>query len=124
MGSDVKPGNILFDHRGHLVLTDFGCCARLDPATNTVKNVDVPVGTVDYIAPEVLLAMDASHTSGKGTYGPECDWWSAAIVAYECLCGDPPFYGDSIAQTYARILAHNVCSLFPFFGIGNRVRES
>lgn len=63
----------------------------------------IPVGTCDYISPEVLMARE-----GDVSYGKECDWWSVGIVLYEMLYGDPPFYTDSRAHTYGRVMDHQV----------------
>ncbi|XP_031331465.1 myotonin-protein kinase-like [Photinus pyralis] len=55
---DIKPENILLDRCGHIKLADFGSSARLD--SRGFVNEGVPVGTPDYIAPEVLQCMDSN----------------------------------------------------------------
>ncbi len=59
----------------------------------------LPVGTPEYIAPEVLTTLDSS-----ADYGVCCDWWSLGIIAYELLYDVTPFEGDSTAKTYSNIM--------------------
>ncbi|KAG0289945.1 Serine/threonine-protein kinase MRCK alpha, partial [Linnemannia gamsii] len=63
---DLKPQNILLDATGHIMLADFGACARLD-ASGQVHGQTVPLGTWDYMSPEKNLSFD------KGMeISPEC----------------------------------------------------
>ena len=69
----------------------------------------MPVGTPEYIAPEVLMSMDGGSSGGK--YGIECDWWSLGVVAYEMMIGVTPFQADSVVVVYSNIMNFKV-SLF------------
>lgn len=77
---DIKPENLLVDHLGHLKLTDFGFAKHIDERTNSM------CGTLDYMAPEILMA--------KG-HGKAADWWSLGILIYEMLSGCPPLSIDA-----------------------------
>ncbi|XP_022249330.1 citron Rho-interacting kinase-like [Limulus polyphemus] len=107
---DIKPDNILIDRTGHIKLADFGSAAKLNEH-NTVTS-RMPVGTPDYIAPEVLLAMNGGP-SGNTVYGTECDWWSLGIVAYEMLFGTTPFTDDKVVVTYSNIMNFKKSLTFP-----------
>ena len=75
---DLKPENILLDKYGHIKLTDFGLCKIL----NENEKAYTLCGTLQYIAPEILL---------NNGYQKEVDWWSLGCVIYDMLEGKVPF---------------------------------
>lgn len=78
---DVKPANLLLEAatdelpNAHVYVADFGLVAVAE-ATGT------SVGTAAYMAPEQIEG---------GSVDPGTDVYALGCVAYECLCGVPPF---------------------------------
>ncbi len=86
---DVKPSNVLLEDRGGewAWLSDFGLTKRMDGSMQLTQ--DGLVGTLEYIAPEVI---ERGHVDGRS------DQYALACVAYHCLSGKPPFVAQSEAQ--------------------------
>ncbi|XP_054883324.1 citron rho-interacting kinase isoform X3 [Poeciliopsis prolifica] len=106
---DVKPENILIDRTGHIKLADFGSAAKLT-ANKTVASATVPVGTQDFLSPEVLTAINGGSQS---TYGVECDWWSLGVIAYEMIYAKSPFSDATSTKTINNILNFQRYLKFP-----------
>ncbi len=90
---DLKPGNVLVETSGRVVLTDFGIArALVDTATAHTQGL---VGTPMYMAPE--------QVSG-GSADARTDLYAVGLMLYEMLTGERPFQGDSVlAVAMARL---------------------
>jgi serine/threonine-protein kinase len=90
---DVKPGNLLLDENGRLGVGDFGIASLA--GETAVTAVGQVLGTAAYLSPEQARGRGATAAS---------DRYSLAVVAYELLCGERPFPGDTaMAQARARV---------------------
>ncbi|XP_053938131.1 citron Rho-interacting kinase isoform X7 [Cuculus canorus] len=105
---DIKPENVLIDRTGHIKLVDFGSAAKM--TVNKTVNAKLPVGTPDYMAPEMLTGLNGD---GKASYGPECDWWSLGVIAYEMIYGRTPFAEGTSAKTLNNIMNFQRFLKFP-----------
>ncbi|XP_072735929.1 citron Rho-interacting kinase isoform X7 [Ciconia boyciana] len=105
---DIKPENVLIDRTGHIKLVDFGSAAKM--TVNKTVNAKLPVGTPDYMAPEMLTGLNGD---GKASYGPECDWWSLGVIAYEMIYGRSPFAEGTSAKTFNNIMNFQRFLKFP-----------
>jgi len=75
---DCKPENILLDDHGHVRISDLGLAVQI-PEGEMVRG---RVGTVGYMAPEVI-------DNEKYTFSP--DWFSFGCLIYEMIEGQAPF---------------------------------
>ncbi|UVJ41554.1 Stk1 family PASTA domain-containing Ser/Thr kinase [Arthrobacter sp. CJ23] len=78
---DVKPENVLIADDGRIKVGDFGLARAVTSTTSTGSLI----GTVAYVAPELVLGKAADARS---------DVYSAGIMLYEMLTGRRPYEGE------------------------------
>ena len=88
---DLKPENLLYLNKGsekdnRIKVIDFGLSQDID-------KLKTKVGTAYYVSPEIL----------NGKYTELCDIWSAGVILYILLSGDPPFNGPNDNAIYKKI---------------------
>jgi serine/threonine-protein kinase len=83
---DIKPHNILLNHDGRVLLTDFGIAQTSDADSERLTRTGVFMGTPEYISPE---QAEARRVDGRS------DLYSLGVVAYEIVTGRVPFSGPT-----------------------------
>ncbi|MGC4984423.1 protein kinase domain-containing protein [Streptomyces sp. DT193] len=94
---DVKPSNVLIDHDGRVVLTDFGIAqVEGDPS---ITSTGMLVGAPSYISPE----RARGHKPG-----PAADLWSLGGLLYASVEGVPPYDKGSAIATLTAVMTEPV----------------
>ena len=93
---DVKPANVMLERVSdgwHAYLTDFGLAKPANEKSEHTASGEV-LGTVDYMAPELINGAPADS---------RIDIYSFGCMVYRCLTGELPYRRDS---TTATMIAH------------------
>lgn len=80
---DLKPDNIVFDSKGHAMVTDFGLSKEDVNNDSMAKSF---CGSPAYLAPEMLK---------RTGHGKAIDWYLLGVLLYEMLVGIPPYYSNN-----------------------------
>jgi serine/threonine-protein kinase len=94
---DIKPDNVLLDKEtGRAMVTDFGIArAVTDGGDSRLTATGMAIGTPAYMSPE--------QAAGEREIDGRSDLYSLGILAYQMLCGEPPFNATS---TPAMLVKH------------------
>jgi serine/threonine-protein kinase len=92
---DLKPANVLFTKDGTAAIADFGLARAADSTRLTLEGQ--LLGTLHYIAPELIEGLDAT---------PASDLYALGCVLYECVVGEPPFAAHRVTElAFAHLVA-------------------
>ena len=95
---DVKPANIMIDHRNEPIIMDFGLARQIDDEDDARLTRDGAIlGSPAYMSPEQIEGRADS-------IGPSCDIYALGVILYELLTGKLPFTG-SVASIIGQILS-------------------
>lgn len=90
---DLKPANVLVAG-GSVKVLDFGLSVMRE-RNPTAEDSDTTVGTLAYMAPEILLSEPTTERA---------DLYSIGVIAYEMLAGQHPFETTDIAELVNNVL--------------------
>ena len=86
---DVKPENVLIADDGRVKVADFGLARAVSAETQHTATGGVLIGTVSYLAPELVV---------DGRSDARSDVYAAGVLIYEMLTGRKPHEGESPIQ--------------------------
>lgn len=86
---DVKPENVLIADDGRVKVADFGLARAVSADTQHTATGGVLIGTVSYLAPELVV---------DGRADARADVYAAGVVLFELLTGAKPHEGESPIQ--------------------------
>ena len=85
---DLKPGNIMRDAQGRVVVMDFGLARSLEG--DGMTRTGTMLGTMEYMSPEQAQAKELDARSDVFTVG---------LICYELLTGKTPYHADSVVAS-------------------------
>lgn len=96
---DIKPANIMLTSSGRVKVVDFGIArAQEEQGGTRMTQAGMILGTPAYMSPE---------QGGSGApVGSRSDLYSLGVIAYEMLCGQPPFHESAQTSAIAVIMEH------------------
>jgi len=95
---DLKPDNIFLvknDDDEVAKVLDFGIAKTQTPGISSGTKTGTMMGTPYYMSPE--------QAQGTKQIDARTDTWALGVIAFECLCGHPPFMSDALGDLVLQI---------------------
>ncbi len=90
---DLKPANVIITSTATQSdvpkVVDFGIAKLRDSGPKNLTMTGAVVGTPGYVAPELFHGIEPS---------PAADLYALGVLAFDLLCGGPPFKGNTAAE--------------------------
>lgn len=96
---DVKPENVLIADDGRVKVADFGLARAVSAETQHTATAGVLIGTVSYLAPELVVEAEADA---------RVDVYAAGVMLYELLTGEKPHDAETPIAVAYRHVHHDV----------------
>ena len=93
---DLKPQNVLLDAKRNAKVCDFGTSKTME----TTRDMTVGIGTVAYMAPEMMRAFSETVSQMDGT---KCDVFSFAMLALYVATGESPYDGLDNSEIFVKV---------------------
>lgn len=90
---DIKPDNLLITRHGTVKIGDFSVSQACEDDNDMLRRSP---GTPVFTAPECILGVTYS--------GKAADTWAVGVTLYCMILGEYPFLGDTLQDTYDRIV--------------------
>jgi tetratricopeptide (TPR) repeat protein/predicted Ser/Thr protein kinase len=88
---DLKPGNIMQDKQGRILVMDFGLARSLE--SDGMTKTGALLGTMEYMSPEQAIGSELTVRS---------DLFTVGLILYELLTGKMPFKADTALASLLR----------------------
>lgn len=85
---DLKPGNIMRDQHGRILVMDFGMARSLQ--SDSMTKTGAVLGTIEYMSPEQTMGSKLDARS---------DLFALGLIFYELLTGKMPYKAESVVAS-------------------------